>query len=126
MIEINIKYRLDFVGLSTDTKPTVQVENGSTYYTVDTQELYVYYAGEWYLQAPIETSSDEETPAENSNEKKEEVKEPVKETIEEHEITLEHEPIEEPIEKSEPVEEPTEEPIENPESVEEKKSGDEK
>lgn len=95
MIEINIKYRVDFVGLSTDTKPSEQLENGSTYYTVDTQELYLYYGGEWYLQAPIETSSNEETPVENSNEKKEEVKEPVKEIIEEPEITLEPEPIEE-------------------------------
>lgn len=109
MIEINIKYRVDFVGLSTDTKPSEQLENGSTFYTVDTQELYVYYAGEWYLQAPIETSSDEETPV--SNDTKKEI-------------------IEEPIEKrQEPIEEtrePVEEPIENPEPVEEKKSGDEK
>ena len=94
-VTININYRIDIVGLSTDTKPTAQVENGSTYYTVDTQELYVYYAGEWYLQAPIETSSDEETPTENSKEKKEEVKEPIKEIIEEPEITLEPEPVEE-------------------------------
>lgn len=102
MIEINIKYRVDFVGLSTDEKPSDQLENGSTYYTVDTQELYIYYEGEWYLQAPIETSSDEtqaetnsdETQAE-TNEKKEEVKEPIKEIIEEPEITLETEPVEE-------------------------------
>lgn len=93
MIEINIKYRVDFVGLSTDEKPSEQLENGSTYYTVDTQELYIYYEGEWYLQAPIETSSDE-TQAE-TNEKKEEVKESIKKIIEEPEITLETEPVEE-------------------------------
>lgn len=88
MIEINIKYRVDFVGLSTDEKPSEQLENGSTYYTVDTQELYIYYEGEWYLQAPIETQAER-------NEKKEEVKKPIKEIIEEPEITLETEPVEE-------------------------------
>ena len=104
-VTININYRIDIVGLSTDTKPAAQVENGSTFYTVDTQELYVYYAGQWYLQAPIETSSDnEETPSENSNAKKEEVKKPIED--------LKPEPIEEPIEEPEPIEE--------------KKSGDEK
>lgn len=94
MISININYRLDFVGLSTDTKPTAQVEDGSTFYTVDTQELYVYYKGDWYLQAPIETTSDEEgqkeTPVENNN-KSEEVKELVEE-IKEPEEKKETEP----------------------------------
>lgn len=44
--------RWDFLGLSTDTKPTPttseDVTDGSTYYEVDTSKLYVYYGNNWY------------------------------------------------------------------------------
>lgn len=42
---------LDFVGLSTEEKPMNEnIKDGSTYYTVDTHELFVYYKGTWYNQ----------------------------------------------------------------------------
>ena len=50
-------YRWDFVGLSTDTKPTPQtsekVVNGSTYYCSDTSKLYVFCDTEWYERKPL-------------------------------------------------------------------------
>lgn len=104
---ININYRIDIVGLSTDTKPTAQVENGSTFYTVDTQELYIYYAGDWYLQTPIETtpSEDDTTPAEDT---REEIKEPIVEREEIIENPVEREIIDEPIIENPFVDEPKE------------------
>lgn len=49
------EYRWDFLGLSTDTKPTPEtsenVTNGSTYYEVNTSKLYVYYGTQWYEKA---------------------------------------------------------------------------
>lgn len=44
-------YRWDFIGLSTDSKPTAEnpkVTNGSTYYDSDTSKLYVWYNNQWY------------------------------------------------------------------------------
>lgn len=45
-------YRWDFIGLSTDTKPTPEesekVTNGSTFYESDTSKLYVFYETQWY------------------------------------------------------------------------------
>lgn len=45
-------YRWDFVGLSTDTKPTPQtsekVVDGSTFYCSDTSKLYVFCGSNWY------------------------------------------------------------------------------
>lgn len=52
MVESPNEYRWDFIGLSTDNKPTKttseNVTDGSTYYEVDTSKLYVYYGSEWY------------------------------------------------------------------------------
>ena len=46
------KYRWDFVGLSTDVKPTPatsdKVVDGSTFYESDTSKLYVYCKDNWY------------------------------------------------------------------------------
>lgn len=46
------EYRWDFIGLSTDTKPTPatseNVTDGSTYYEVDTSKLYVWCQDDWY------------------------------------------------------------------------------
>lgn len=70
-----LKVRIDFVGLSTDTKPTQELRNGSTFYTVDTQELYIWYKGTWYNQNPAETTNsddnrkDESIPIENGDER---------------------------------------------------------
>lgn len=51
MVENN-HVRWDFIGLSTDTKPTPadseNVTNGSTFYCSDTSKLYVWYNDQWY------------------------------------------------------------------------------
>lgn len=45
-------YRWDFIGLSTDVKPTPatseKVVNGSTFYCSDNSKLYVWYKTQWY------------------------------------------------------------------------------
>lgn len=45
-------FRWDFVGLSTDTKPTpttsTRVVNGSTFYCADNSKLYIWYKTQWY------------------------------------------------------------------------------
>ena len=44
--------RYDFIGLSTDTKPTPSTSNnvvdGSTFYVADTSELYFWTKDRWY------------------------------------------------------------------------------
>lgn len=46
------KYRWDFIGLSTDEKPTPanseKVVDGSTFYCSDTSKLYVFCKDTWY------------------------------------------------------------------------------
>lgn len=46
------KYRWDFIGLSTDEKPTAatspKVTDGSTFYCSDNSKLYVWYKDQWY------------------------------------------------------------------------------
>lgn len=46
------RYRWDFIGLSTDEKPTAstspKVTDGSTFYCSDTSKLYVWYKNQWY------------------------------------------------------------------------------
>lgn len=50
-------YRWDFVGLSTDVKPTPEtsekVVDGSTFYCSDTSKLYVYCTDNWYERKPL-------------------------------------------------------------------------
>lgn len=50
-------YRWDFIGLSTDEKPTPatseRVVDGSTYYTSDDSKLYVFCKDQWYEKIPI-------------------------------------------------------------------------
>lgn len=45
-------YRWDFIGLSTDDKPTAstseKVTDGSTFYCSDNSKLYVWYKNQWY------------------------------------------------------------------------------
>lgn len=53
----NQRYRWDFIGLSTDVKPTkatsLKVTNGSTYYESNTSKLYVWYDDQWYERKPL-------------------------------------------------------------------------
>lgn len=79
-----MQFRLDIVGLSTEEKPTTGIEDGTTYYTVDTQELYIYYKGTWYNQEP-ETTNTNSNKRENLEIKKEEtpLEEPVVKEVEE-------------------------------------------
>ena len=50
-------YRWDFIGLSTDSKPTPatseKVVNGSTFYCSDTSKLYVFCKDTWYERKPL-------------------------------------------------------------------------
>mgnify|MGYP007133747520 CR=1 FL=1 len=45
-------FRWDFIGLSTDEKPTAatspKVADGSTFYCSDNSKLYVWYKNQWY------------------------------------------------------------------------------
>lgn len=79
-----MKFRLDIVGLSTEEKPQTGIEDGTTYYTVDTQELYIYYKGTWYNQEP-EAKNNNSREIENLEIKKEEtpLEEPVVKEVEE-------------------------------------------
>lgn len=49
---VNNHYRWDFIGLSTDEKPTAsnseKVCDGSTFYCSDNSKLYVWYKNQWY------------------------------------------------------------------------------
>jgi hypothetical protein len=50
-------YRWDFIGLSTDEKPTPEtsenVVDGSTFYCSDTSKLYVFCKDTWYERKPL-------------------------------------------------------------------------
>ena len=50
-------YRWDFIGLSTDNKPTPatseKVVDGSTFYCSDTSKLYVFCKDTWYERKPL-------------------------------------------------------------------------
>ena len=50
-------YRWDFIGLSTDDKPTPatspKVVDGSTFYCSDTSKLYVFCKTQWYERKPL-------------------------------------------------------------------------
>lgn len=50
-MDIQPKTRWDFIGLSSDSKPTSdnpKVTNGSTFYEADTSKLFFYVEGTWY------------------------------------------------------------------------------
>ncbi len=51
-------YTKGYIGLYTDTKPTQQsgsltdgVNNGDTFYEVDTAKTFIFYEGDWYDMA---------------------------------------------------------------------------
>lgn len=48
-------YRFNYLRLSSENKPDPVVD-GSTLYEVDTQKLYIYYKGTWYLQSKEENN----------------------------------------------------------------------
>lgn len=50
-------YRFDYLRLSSEGKPEPVVD-GSSLYEVDTQKLYLYYKGTWYLQAKEENNEE--------------------------------------------------------------------
>lgn len=58
-MEIN-RFRVDLLGLSSEDKPE-SATNGTTYYEVDTTDLYIWYKGTWYKQvAPEPEAEDDE------------------------------------------------------------------
>lgn len=54
---VNGKMRWDFIGLSTDDKPTPATSNkvvdGSTFYCSDNSKLYVFCKNNWYERKPL-------------------------------------------------------------------------
>ena len=42
--------KTDYIGLSTETKETKEIVNGSSYLEVDTGNIYIFHEGKWYLQ----------------------------------------------------------------------------
>lgn len=63
-----IRFRVDLLGTSEDTKPT-DAPDSSTFYEVDTYKFFIKYGGEWIEQGAEETVQDDDTePAENSRE----------------------------------------------------------
>ena len=56
-------FRLDIVGLHTEAKPTVGIQDGTTLYWVDTRQFFIYYKGTWYeqteAQEPAEASAND-------------------------------------------------------------------
>ncbi len=57
---VEFKPELNLIGLSTETKPTENVKNGSTFLAVDTAETYVFYDGIWYNQDTPEVVNETE------------------------------------------------------------------
>lgn len=56
-IGFKAKHRWDFIGLSTDVKPTAstskRVVDGSTFYESDTSKYYIWYTDRWYERKPL-------------------------------------------------------------------------
>lgn len=67
-MSLALNNRLDIVILSTESKPTENLKNGSTLYEVDTTKLYVWYNGSWYDEEGNEVVEEtEETETNDSN-----------------------------------------------------------
>lgn len=76
-----IHIRVDIIGDSESDKP-LDVTVNSTYYEVDTMNFYIFYGGEWVLQAVVEETepSDEDSGDEEpANDTKQEVKKEIPE-----------------------------------------------
>lgn len=50
MKKITFRTSEDYVGLSTEEKPTEDIEDGSTFLEVDKGDTYIFYEGTWYKQ----------------------------------------------------------------------------
>lgn len=50
MKKLNFQITDEYIGLSTEEKPTENVPDGSTFAEVDTGVSYMFYDGEWYEQ----------------------------------------------------------------------------
>ena len=61
-----IMAHFDLVGLESESKPT-NVKDGSTFFEVDTSNLYVFYKGTWYLQGEQEEQAEEVQNVSNLN-----------------------------------------------------------
>ena len=46
----HVSDRIDLIGLSSEAKEIEGVDDGSTFYEVDTSTLYIFYKGAWYPQ----------------------------------------------------------------------------
>lgn len=46
----DFKTRYDYIGLSTEDKPSEKAVNGTTFYEVDTATFFIFYNGQWYEQ----------------------------------------------------------------------------
>ena len=46
----DFKTRYDYIGLSTEDKPTGEAVSGSTFYEVDTGAFFIFYKDNWYEQ----------------------------------------------------------------------------
>lgn len=57
------RFRVDILGLSTESKPETSID-GTTFYEVDTSTLYIYYKGTWYEQDAEQTVSQDDTESE--------------------------------------------------------------
>lgn len=75
-------YRTDIVGLSTEEKPIKGLENGATFYCVDTGDLYIFYKGTWYLQEFVEPNNESKGISLISNNKKIEEPKEIEEIVE--------------------------------------------
>lgn len=98
-MELIKRFRVDTLKLSTENLPVAEAD-GTTCYEVDTMKLYIYYKGQWYLQAEVTEQSDDS----EENNAKIIIEEPVREEpiIEEpvrEEPSKEESTIEEPLEK---------------------------
>lgn len=49
MVELNFKsMQYNYVGKSTETKPVTNVPDATTFYEVDTKQMFIFYEGEWF------------------------------------------------------------------------------
>lgn len=60
------QHNMDYIGLSTEEKPSENLVNGTTLYEVDTGNFYIYYKENWYLQG--ENNSESTNNAEDGEE----------------------------------------------------------
>lgn len=50
MKDITYEVSRNYIGLSTEEKPTENVDDGSTFLCADTADTFIFYDGAWYKQ----------------------------------------------------------------------------